>query len=84
MFLFSIILLVFETIWLSVSAGNVSTTASILEQAGLSSETEIFLRSDANYTEEVQQRYTIHDEPTYVASVKPALVSDVQTLVSAA
>ena len=47
----------------------------------LSSGTEIFYPSDLNWTTETRQRYTVHDSPSYFASVKPALESDVQKLV---
>jgi len=48
---------------------------------GLSPGTEIFLRSDENWANETTQRYTIHDAPTYFASVKPVDECDVQKIV---
>ena len=48
---------------------------------GLSPGTRVFLRTDSNWTNGTTQRYTTHDAPSYVASVKPALASDVQKVV---
>lgn len=48
---------------------------------GLSSGTRIFYPSDPDWLMETTQRYTVHDAPTYVASIKPALESDVQKIV---
>ncbi|KAL9002894.1 MAG: hypothetical protein Q9188_004200 [Gyalolechia gomerana] len=47
---------------------------------GLSPGTEILLRTDPTFANRTQ-RYTSHDAPTYLAAVKPALVSDVQKIV---
>ena len=49
---------------------------------GLSSETQIFYPSDANWLTETTQRYTVHDAPKYIASIRPAEESDVQKVVS--
>lgn len=43
--------------------------------------TEVFYHSDANWTDTVQ-RWMSYDEPTFVAALKPALVADLQTIVS--
>ena len=51
---------------------------------GLSPGTQIYYPSDANWSTETTQRYTVHDAPTYIASIKPAEESDVQKLVSSA
>ena len=48
---------------------------------GLSPGMRVFLRTDSNWTNETTQRYTTHDAPSYLASVKPALASDVQKVV---
>lgn len=47
---------------------------------GLSPGTEILLKTDPSFANRTQ-RYTSHDAPTYLAVVKPALVSDVQKIV---
>ncbi|KAI4231750.1 MAG: hypothetical protein LQ349_005408 [Xanthoria aureola] len=46
----------------------------------LSPGTEILLRTDPSFANRTR-RYTSHDAPTYLAAVKPALVSDVQKIV---
>ena len=48
----------------------------------LSPGTGIFLASDSNYTSETIQRWDAFSEPQYTVSVKPALETDVQKLVS--
>ena len=55
---------------------DVSGIVRLLEPSGLSPRTKIFLSSDANSMQETTRCYTIHNAPTYVASVKPALESD--------
>ena len=65
---------------------NAATRASIdsaLQAADLSPTTQVFYPTDKNYTSETIQRYTLHDAPTYVASVKPAAVEDVEKIVHA-
>ncbi|KAL8736131.1 MAG: hypothetical protein Q9181_002521 [Wetmoreana brouardii] len=47
---------------------------------GLSLGTEILLKSDPGFANKTQ-RYTNHDAPTYIAAVKPVLVTDVQKIV---
>ncbi|KAL8645999.1 MAG: hypothetical protein Q9226_007051, partial [Calogaya cf. arnoldii] len=47
---------------------------------GLSRGTEILLRTDPTFANRTQ-RWTSHEAPTYLAAVKPALVSDVQKIV---
>lgn len=42
----------------------------------------IYLPSDANWENETTQRWDLWNPPTYVISVKPALVEDVQKIVS--
>ena len=48
---------------------------------GLSPATQIFFRSDPNWLTETTMRYTVHDAPTYIASIKPVLESDIQKIV---
>ncbi|PYH88739.1 FAD-binding domain-containing protein [Aspergillus ellipticus CBS 707.79] len=50
----------------------------------LSSGAQIFLPSQANYTEDVTQRWTTYDAPTYIGAIKPATVDDIQTIVTLA
>ncbi|KAI4235936.1 MAG: hypothetical protein L6R40_006304 [Gallowayella cf. fulva] len=47
----------------------------------LSSDTRIFLPSDANFSQEVTQRWDIFTEPNYLGVIKPATEQDVQTIV---
>jgi fumiquinazoline A oxidase len=42
---------------------------------------EIFLPTDANYTEEVTQRWTIHEAPSYLGAIKVATEADVEATV---
>lgn len=48
---------------------------------GLSPGTRIFFPSDSHWVTETTQRWTVHDAPSYVASIRPALESDVQKIV---
>jgi hypothetical protein len=48
----------------------------------LSPGAEIYFPSQANFTTEVTQRWTIFEAPTYYAAIKPAIPSDVQAIVS--
>lgn len=50
-------------------------------RAKLSPGTQIYFPSDANYSTEVTQRWSKFEAPTYYAAIKPALASDVQTIV---
>lgn len=52
--------------------------------SSLSPGAEFYLPSQANFTTEVTQRWTIFEAPTYRAAIKPAIPSDVQTIVSLA
>ncbi len=51
-------------------------------KALLSSNSEVVLRSNPTYTEDFTPRYNTAGEPTYIVGVKPALVTDVQKVVS--
>lgn len=62
-------------------AAGSPTTLTQLKSWNLSPGTKILLPSDSNYVNETTQRYTTHDAPTYRASVKPALDTDVQKIV---
>lgn len=50
--------------------------------SSLSPGAEIYFPSQANFTTEVTQRWTIFETPTYYAAIKPAIPSDVQAIVS--
>ena len=73
----TLILLLFLCIVSALPAANITTQL----QSQLSPGSKIFLPSDVNYTEEVTGRWTIYDGPTYKAVIRPALESDVQTIV---
>lgn len=47
----------------------------------LTPESEVFLPTDSNYTQETTQRWTTYKAPTYIVAVKPASELDVQTIV---
>jgi hypothetical protein len=47
----------------------------------LSTGAEIILRSDTNWTQKVQQRWTAYMAPEYMGAVKVATVKDVQNTV---
>ena len=44
--------------------------------------TQVFFPGQANYANLTTQRWSVYEEPTYAASVKPACVQDVITVVS--
>lgn len=48
----------------------------------LSSGSAVYLASDSQYAKEVTPRWDVYDPPTYVVAVKPAIVEDVQAVVS--
>ncbi|KAI1775077.1 hypothetical protein F4818DRAFT_441900 [Hypoxylon cercidicola] len=50
----------------------------------LSPGASIYLASDANYTAEVAQRWSDYAAPSYIATIKPAIVDDVQNIVKIA
>ena len=55
--------------------------ASHFEQV-LSAGSQVHLLAEANYSSSFVQRWDLYNSPTYVVSVKPALESDVQEVVS--
>ena len=85
-----LLLLLSDTILLSLQAAasplNHSSIIPRLKSlaGGFSPGTQIFYPSDANWLTETTQRYTVHDAPTYIASIRPAEESDVQKIVSGA
>ncbi|KAI9872699.1 MAG: hypothetical protein M1830_001294, partial [Pleopsidium flavum] len=66
------------------SASLSTKDTNSLFRAKLSPGAEIYFPSNANYTTEVTQRWSIFEAPTYYAAIKPALASDVQTIVKLA
>jgi fumiquinazoline A oxidase len=48
----------------------------------LSPGAEIFLPSQANYSEDVIERWTTYEAPSYIGAIKPAIVTDIQNIVS--
>ena len=44
--------------------------------------TQVFYSGQANYQDLTTQRWTTYEAPSYLASVKPACVEDVKTIVS--
>jgi len=64
---------------LAIASDRNSINALIPE---LSQGTGVFYPNDTNWVNETVQRWTAFDEPTFFASVKPAEVSDLQTIVS--
>ena len=48
----------------------------------LSPGAKVYFPADTNYSSEVTLRSSTFDQPTYYATVQPAIASDVQTIVS--
>ena len=78
---------------LSSLLGLLGATAAYAQQSSgiqpyltscLSPGAQIFLPSWANYTQNVQQRWTDWYEPKFVGAIKPATVADIQCIVKAA
>lgn len=57
------------------------TTITQTFQSSLSEKAKIVLASDPGYANETTQRWTVYEEPTYVAAIVPATASDVQNIV---
>lgn len=51
-------------------------------QAFLSSGSSVYLPSDPDYAENTTTRWDVYAPPTYVVAVKPALIEDIQKVVS--
>ena len=62
--------------------GSNGTNLTRLFYDSLSPGSQVILPSDPNYASETTQRWTVYNGPTYQASIKPALPSDVQVIVS--
>ena len=63
-------------------SANSATNLQALFGTALSPEAEIFLPSYANYTEDLQQRWTEWAAPSYIGGIKVATAEDVQNIVS--
>jgi hypothetical protein len=61
-----------------------AVTYNITELFGpsLSPKAEIFLRSDPKFSEQVTQRWTTHEAPSYAGAIKPSTEADIQNIVS--
>lgn len=65
----------------SVSCLDTVQFANLLKTK-LSPGAKVFFPSDANYSSEVTLRSSSFEQPTYLATVQPAVTSDVQIIVS--
>ena len=65
---------------LSLAAATLNITA--LFGPSLSPGAEIFLRSDSRWSDQVTQRWTVHDAPSYAGAIKPSTEKDIQSIVS--
>ncbi|KAM0810175.1 putative FAD-binding PCMH-type domain-containing protein [Seiridium cardinale] len=66
------------------SAACASNNVSALFAGHLSPDAGIYYPSDADYAQEITQRHTLFDDPSYYAAIKPATVEDVQNIVKIA
>jgi hypothetical protein len=69
------LLFLLGVLFFRVAASDISNLLSTL-----SSSTEVYYPSDANWTDTVQ-RWTVWEEPTFFLAIKPASVADLQTVV---
>lgn len=79
-----------SVVWQKVlaAAATITTTTTVtspnireLFGPSLSSDAAIYLASEANYTAHVAQRWSAHDAPSYIATIQPATVEDVRSIV---
>lgn len=49
---------------------------------GLSSDAQIILPDSPNWGTEIRQRWSTYQAPTYVGAIKPAVIGDIQHIVS--
>lgn len=66
----------------SLIAASSSADIKSLFGPSLSPGAAILLPSDANYSQEVTQRWDVFVEPGYIGTIKPAIESDIQNIVS--
>jgi hypothetical protein len=67
---------------LSLASASSDVDIASLFGPSLSPGAEIFMPSYANYTEDVTQRWTVYEEPSYIGAIKPATEKDIQNIVS--
>ena len=80
-----IILVLALTAYLPIStAYSVQKRHDITQEfrGSLSPGAEIYFPSDPSYVNETTQRWTVYEEPSYVAAIKPAIADDVRAIVS--
>ncbi|KAL5333401.1 FAD-binding domain-containing protein [Aspergillus crustosus] len=71
--------------WQSVlSLSSAAPNITQLFGPSLSAHASIHLPSDANYTDKVTQRWTNHQTPSYIGTIKPATIKDVQNTIKIA
>ena len=66
---------------LPLLAAAQSYNLSALFQSVLSPGAEIYYANDTNWTQEVTQRWSTWDAPTYLGAIKPVTERDVQNIV---
>lgn len=66
---------------LPLLAAAQSYNLTALFEPVLSSGAEIYYANDSNWTQEVTQRWTTWDAPTYLGAIKPVTERDVQNIV---
>ncbi|KAI1379509.1 hypothetical protein F4677DRAFT_442487 [Hypoxylon crocopeplum] len=77
--------MLFDTAWQKtiVATAITATTPNINDLFGphLSPNASIYLASEGNYSAHVTQRWTDYAAPSYIATIQPATVKDVQNIV---
>ncbi|KAI4161931.1 MAG: hypothetical protein LQ342_004497 [Letrouitia transgressa] len=68
----------------SLIAASSSADIKSLFGPSLSPGAAILLPSDANYSQEVTQRWDVFVEPGYIGTIKPAIESDIQNIIQIA
>lgn len=66
---------------LPLLAAAQSYNLSALFGSVLSPNAEIYYANDSNWTQEVTQRWSMWDAPTYLGAIKPVTERDVQNIV---
>ncbi|KAJ2976040.1 hypothetical protein NUW58_g297 [Xylaria curta] len=67
---------------LSASATILAPNITHLFGPSLSSGAAIYLASEPNYASHVSQRWTTHEAPSFIATIQPATIEDVENTVS--
>ena len=68
---------------ITVAAARRSYNLTALFGPELSTGAQILYPTAPNYNQEVTQRWSLYDPPTFVATIKPTTNQDVQNIVSA-